>query len=482
MVMRTPLFVVLCIVFIFIACTKITTTDIGSGLIPTIDGVIVKDTFFDVITNNFEDSSIARIYKGDDHVIGVISNDPLFGTSNAATLFELKPTIFPFSFPGNKDSLIADSVVLVMSYKGVYGDSTMPQTWNVFEINQSNKLKFDSAYGASNNILATNRIGTRSNFDIRSLDDSIKYGFELASNQIRIRLESSFATRLIKTFDSTNAYASDSAFRNNFAGFAVIPGAGSGNALIRINLLDTNTKLAMYYSTRVNASTKRDTGVSYLRFNLSGGSFTSGSANIIRRFRAGSQLAGFLNTGRNDSLLFLQTSPGTFATIRIPNLNRFRNVVVHRAELEAVQAPHNPDLDAKLAPPRYMLLCAYDSVTRNKINVPNDYEITQGGSNIATFGGFVRTRGNVAYYSYTLTRYVQGIVTRNDKSYTLRLYAPSNDTIQYKPPYPFGGSNTSPAFISPASANTIANGRVRLFGGGTTSTARMRLRIIYSDL
>lgn len=488
--MRKPIFVALSILFVFFACTKIETTDIGNGLIPPIDGINTKDTFFDVITNTFIDDDIARVYKSDDHVIGVINNDPLFGKTTASAFFELKPTNYKYYFPGNKDSLKVLNAVLILSYKGVYGDSTIPQTWRVFEIDKNPKFKFDSAYGAETvGITYGAELGSKSNFDIRELNDSLNDRFENASNQIRINLNESFAKRFIKDYDSTagNAYESDSLFRSKFAGFAVVPDQSSGNALIRINLLDTNTKLALYYSTRVDGAAVRDTNVSYFRFNTNGGTTTSANANFIKRERSGSQLQQFVNTGQNDSLIFIQTSPGSYSTLKIPNLSTFRNALVHRAEITITQAPADANLDALLYPPRYLLLTAYDSINKRKINVPNDYQISSDGTNLLSFGGYLTKKtvsgiGTAGVYNFNLTRYVQGILTRHDASYPLRIYAPSNDSLMYTAPYPFNSPTPVASYISTGSANNIAEGRVRLFGGGGQSQLRIRLRIIYSEL
>lgn len=482
--MRKPIFVVLSFLIFFYSCTKIETTDIGSGLIPPIDGVNVKDTFFDVTTNTFIDDEIARIYKADEHVLGAITNDPLFGKTFASLFFELKPTSYPFAFPGKKDSLVVDSAVLVMSYKGVYGDATIPQSWRIYEL--KDKLKPDSAYGVNTSSFTLGgQIGSKT-VDITGFNDSVNYGLENAKNQIRIKLDNSFANRLIKNYDSLNAYKSDSAFRENFAGFAVVPDQSSGNALIRVSLTDTNTKLSLYYRTRLDTAIKRETMVTYFRFNTSGFKETSGSANTIIRYRGGAQISNFVNTGKSDSLDFVQTSPGSFVTVKIPNLSRFRNSLIHRAELVLYQAPDNPVTDGVFAAPRYMLLSAYDSAKKRKISVPNDYEVTQGGPNIHIFGGFrdereVQGIGRVSAYSFALTRYVQGIVTRHDSSYVLRLSAPSNDSLFYKPPYPLV-ANGSPSYLTPGNANIIANGRIRLFGGTGQPQLRMRLRLIYSEL
>jgi hypothetical protein len=61
--------------------------------------------------------------------------------------------------------------------------------------------------------------------------------------------------------------------------------------------------------------------------------------------------------------------------------------------------------------------------------------------------------------------------------------APSNDSLQYTPPYP-AANTVSSFYITPSIANNTAEGRVRLGGGGLIqqNQLRMRLRIIYSKI
>jgi len=82
----------------------------------------------------------ARVYTGDNHVVGAITNDPLFGTTTASMYFEMKPNTFPFALAGTKDSIVVDSAVLILSYRGLYGDSTKPLTLRVFEISPSTPI------------------------------------------------------------------------------------------------------------------------------------------------------------------------------------------------------------------------------------------------------------------------------------------------------------------------------------------------------
>jgi len=490
--MRKLYSIAIAIIFFVSACTKIESTTIGSGLIPPIDGVTTLDTTLEVFTNTFINPSddTVRVYKSDDHVIGIINNDPLFGKTIATAFFELKPTNYPFSFP-NTAELKADSAVLILSYKGVFGDSLKSQRWQVLELNEP--LRGDTIFNVSKSF-STGDVLASKELDITTFNDSVNYGFENASNQIRIKLSQSFAEKIMKQFDSsgTGAYANDSLFRENFKGFAVKPADGSqGNALIRINLADTNTKLALFYNYHVkdSAATKRDTGVSYFRFSDGTSTPVSGNANYIKRDYSGSQLAqNFNNTANNDSLVFIQTAPGTFATIKIPGLRGLPNAIIHRAELLTLQAPDESGLHNILTPPRYLLLSIYDSVNKYKINIPNDFIVSSNASNLSSFGGYLFEKSVPGYdvvkaYTFDLSRYVQGIVTRKDSSYTLRLSAPSNDVLMYTNPYPSVPAPT-PFYVVPSAANNVGDGRARLGGGGmhNSNPLRMRVHIIYSRL
>lgn len=487
------LYVIAIAIFSFLtACTKIDSTIFGSELIPTVDRVNTFDTLLDVTTANFPEENIPRVYKTDNHVIGAITNDPLFGSTIASAYFELKPTSYPFYFPGKKADLIADSAVLILSYKGVFGDTTIPQTWNIYKVDRNSKLQSDSAYPITTKIGVESLIGSARNLDIRTFNDPIRYRFDSSINQIRLKLDKSVAELLITIYDSSsnpanNAYLNDSIFRDKFAGFAVIP-QGNGNALVQINLADTNTKLSLYYSYKAtDASITRDTTVARFRFTPgSSGTRASANANTVVRDWKSSPVTSYLNSNKTDEV-FIQTSPGTFATVKIPGLKTFQNVIVHRAELIAEQDPYDANSDALFSPPRFLLLSAYDSVNKYKINVPNDFIYDpNSGPNIQTFGGLLTSKsvpsvGITGSYTFNLTRYVQGIVSRKDSSYILRLSAPANDSLKYTPPYPFQSSASTMLYLSPAVANNIATGRVRL-GGGTNTRVRMRLRIIYSKI
>jgi hypothetical protein len=134
------------------------------------------------------------------------------------------------------------------------------------------------------------------------------------------------------------------------------------------------------------------------------------------------------------------------------------------------------------------LLSSYDSSRKIKTNIPNDFFVSQQGINVNTFGGNPINRsvpGGMIVKSYTfdMSRYVQGIITRKDSSYTLFLSAPTYDSMRYTDPFPLTSAPATFYFQS-SFTNFIAHGQVRLGGGGMhrENPLRMRMRIIYSRI
>ena len=482
--------VILFISVLFFACTRIGTTEMGLGLLPSADAFNTKDTILIVETETVDRPDSLRVYGSDDHVLGTITNDPIFGSTTASVYFNLKPSYFPYAVRGSKDSLTVDSVVLILSYKGFYGDSTKPVTINVRRLSASTPLQPDTSY-ASNypevyNFQTDASMANPYTLDFTHVRDSVKNRFEAATNQIRIPLNKTFADLFLKVYDSNTAYKTDTALRQYFPGFALTTNAASNNnVLVVLNLLDTNTKLGLYYTTNSTSTATpgvRDTVVDYFKFSM----YHNGDANFIKRNRTGSESANHFGKA-NDSLIYVQTSPGTLVKIKVPGLKNFANKVIHRAELIAEQVPSTNanSLESKWYAPSYLFLGAYDSATKLIRNVPNDYQGTANATQFARFGGrlvykSIQGYDNVATYNFDLSRYMQGVVSRKDSVFDLRLISPVNDSIKYVPPYPYNLASGID-YISRAVANQPAIGRVRL-GGGSHSKFRMRLHVYYSDL
>jgi Domain of unknown function (DUF4270) len=470
------------------ACTRIGTSELGLDFLGQ-DAINTKDTILNVETETVVMEDSLRIYPTDEQVIGNITNDPIFGTTDASLFLQLKPSFYPFYIKGAEDSIVVDSVVLVLSYRGLYGDSSKPVKIYVNKIDQATPLEVGKFY-ASNypNAYGIRKGASVANpflFDFARAKDSVKSRYENATNQIRIKLSDAIAKQLIFDFDSTNAYKNDTTFRNAFPGFAISTSAGDNhNALVRLSLLDSNTKLALYYSTSGVGSVARDTTVSYFRFNY----YSAQGANFIQRNRASAEIAKHLNGYANDSLVYVQTSPGTMVKIKVPGLKTFKNRIIHRAELIAEQVPDDARLattDAFMSAPKYLFLGVYDTATKQLRSVPNDYPGSSNTQGMTQFGGQKVTKSlhgynNVATYNFNVSRYVQGLIARTDSLFDFRLYAPVNDSIKFVQPYPYNRIQSTD-YLSTVLGNQPATGRVRL-GGGSHSKFRMRLRIYYTNL
>jgi hypothetical protein len=117
--------------------------------------------------------------------------------------------------------------------------------------------------------------------------------------------------------------------------------------------------------------------------------------------------------------------------------------------------------------------------------VPNDYQGTVNTTQFDRFGGkriykSIQGFDNVASYNFDISRYMQGIVSRKDTIFDLRLFAPVNDSIKYVPAYP-NNLQAGTDYLTSSLGNQAAMGRVRL-GGGKHSKFKMRLHVYYSDL
>lgn len=475
---------------IFTACKRINAfTDIGSGLIPAVDNINTFDTTLEVEVYNEIFSAAQdsiRINSTDIHFLGHIQNDPFFGKTDAKIYLQLKPAFFPHAF-ARADSLTLDSVVLVLDYKGAYGDTTTPQTVNVYEIANipANDFRSDSTYLIrSTSFVNGDLLGTRT-VAPQDLKDSVKVYKDTTLRQLRIRLSDAFGQRMF-AYDSAagGAFHSDSLFNVNFKGFAVETDGVSGNGLMAFGLANAaNTKLAFYY--RFPRNGQPDTTVSYFTFTpYDVFSFnTCASHNYIQRDFTGTPLEAAAASPAPDDLIYLINAPGSYARIKVPGLATVSNRLIHRAELVAEQI-YDPSDEIFFAP-ETMWLDAYDSSLSGYRVIP--YDVYPGSStslNLANFGAYGNTVPDgsgkeVVRWSFDLTRYVQKIVTEKQKVMDFRMmtHRYSVDSIRLSN---YDNTGTFTPYVVTLNNNYVT-GRVRL-GGTAHPTRRMKLRIIYSKI
>lgn len=462
--------------FFVLGCTKIDTTNLGQGLIPVVDNIHTFDTTLNVIANNYDDPSACdSIQRTDLHALGIVSNDPLFGKTAASIYVELKPNTYPLSIPAyDKDSLFLDSAVLVLQYSHTFGDTTVLQKAQVYQL--QNNFKADSMYTTCNIFGYNNTLLGEKLFSPQRLKDSIHAFREDANNQLRIPVSKALIQNFID--NAATFFVNDSSFIANFKGFAIVADqATGGQALNYFDLSSTSTRLSIYV--RSSKASVKDTSV--IDFPMT---VYSGEANSITRQRGASEITQHLShPAKGDSLLYIQTSPGSYVQLTIPGLSVLSNRVIHRAELIVQQLYSPTALDNIFNTPTYLYLDTKDTSTNGTyIPIPCDFTTNELSTNFNYLGGLSKkvldaTGNSVSQYTFNISRYVQSIITKGRNNDVLRLSAPAY--IFNKTAYLDRCGQSIPAFSFPR--NTIADGRVKLNGTNNTATS-IRLHIVYSTL
>jgi hypothetical protein len=242
--------------------------------------------------------------------------------------------------------------------------------------------------------------------------------------------------------------------------------------LTYFNLSDASkTNLAFYFRYKNNGVP--DTAV------VAFSHLTYGQAEAITRTPAGGWATFLNNNNPLDSQLYIQSVPGSYATIKIPALNNFQNSVIHRAELILTRIPTSQD--NIFTPPPVLFLDKINNAgdTASYLDLDMNLQVTNvtpsgqvlSTYNASAFGGALRSDST---YRFNITRHVQHIVTNKNPNSTLRLYAPLYLNL-------YSENLKTRAFIS--FPNQVANGRVVLYGGNPANPAwKVRLRLVYSKI
>jgi hypothetical protein len=523
-----PLAALASLLFIIgLGCTKIDTTTLGTDVL-TVDNVnTFSETFSVTATQGIFTNDSTIIKKSDNHLIGQISNDPLFGKTDAAIYVQFKPVFYPFYF-GNAGDTVRnsgtippitlptragfDSAYICLSYKGAWGDtmasSTIPQTFEVRKIVEAAfKDKTDTVRKLNYRPVVDAQLLGEATITPQIIARKVvfNWGKDSVENQIRIPLNTidgkAFAKELYNLDSSanilSNGFKSDNEFRNRSFGFEIKVRTGSGNTLFYVNLTEAKTRLEFFH--RKVKDNKIDTVVQSFRMYPVATSATvaaSSSHNYVKR----DYTTGTIPTpSASNSEIYLQTSPGTFGSLKIPLLTGLSNRIIHRAYLEVDQIGFGATQDV-YTPPPYLYLDLKDTVNTipqrykpvyfdlslnsynpdaNFVNpLYHPYPFNNGNVDTRVFGGQALARyegGNLFYrYQINLTRYIQHIATNGYHNYDLRLYAPFN---YYYPQY-LGSQYLIPYY------NPLAAGRIKVGGSYNASNPNhtMKLVVIYSKL
>lgn len=471
----------------FVRCTKLDPTDIGTDLLPPIDNITTFDTTLTVSTANYLFSDSTTVAPWETHTLGLIDDDPVFGKTDAQIYLAFVPNSTNRNPFFSLDSIVAiDSAVLSLAYAGaVFGDSTSNQKISVYEIDDDN---FQDTTGYNINLphfntTGTDLAGSLVNFSL--FDDEkmivVKSDTQRVANVMRLPIDPSIGLRFAG-YDTSTVYLSsgrDSAFQKAFNGLAIrVDGSGSATnkALAFFNPGNQNTKLTFYFRVMRNGveDTLTTDLIPYYTFATAGIGY---AANLIHRTPAHEYTTlSETSAVENPEKLLIQSAPGSYAIINVPGLKEIPNSIIHRAELSFMAAPSAGD-EMYTAPDRFFL-DLIDSANNRFITVKEDFYFPNLQQSLEydvnNFGGILKNNK----YSFNLTRYIQGMVTRESENYAFRLYAPQAARVFYS--VPSSQIVTAGRYFVPVNSR-VAKGRAVIYGGGQLPES-MVVRIIYSKI
>ena len=375
----------------------------GMGLLPGSDIKTVGDVIEKESNKAFTKHDI--LIKTDEpnyNILGTL-NDPVFGKTSANMACQVRLTTYP---PYNESSQ-ADSVVLYLLYKEVYGDTLTQQSLKVYELQ-------DPIFADTTGIYGSGDYPYYQDADLKALANPTPIGelnftpkFELDSTgtdtiaqELAIKLDNSIAERLIHA-DSLDMVDND-AFLDFFKGLYVEAqpvDAAEGGALLRIYALAAGTDLTMYYTNVTDTLVTDSLNFSY-RINSNSARISS----YTHDYSLTDFGAKFDDETSPDSLIYLQTLGGLRAKVEVPSLDTWidsSDFIINKAKLifhvDTVASDYH-----NFALPSFLALYAIDDKYPDGI-LPADYSVSP-----SLYGGYYNSTD--ATYSFIITHHLQNII------------------------------------------------------------------------
>lgn len=410
------------------ACKERTVT--GTDLIPPVDNIHTfewtADSFAIRMNIGWRDSLRTNTYVKDRSPVvglGMIKNDPFFGSLTLGLYTQFVPPIGGFEFP-SLSNYDFDSAVLSMPYFDFsYGDTTL----------SSNNRQYLAVYRVTDNMGITDSVYTFSDYSyqptpiatgsytLKDLKDSFSYGTEKEVNQMRLKLDRNYILNEIVSLD-TSKLANAEVFNEVFKGWYIAPLENAANSdRISYFVLEgpkalKTARVDFYFRNKTNSEDQRTVSFPFK-------SLASAYANRVKRQPAG-PLMSFKNQPLNRDSLIIEGKPGAYTEITLYHLNKMPSAIINKAELVITAIPVGQD--HWFTTPESLILEKVDAT--GKVRPVADVE---SGSGLPSTGGanFMNgiakkvTINGVEYVQYRLNlpRELQRSLMAGEDSLTLRI-------------------------------------------------------------
>lgn len=322
--MKYNLLGVIVVLLIIFACSDDEKLyQVGNEFIETNSRIFVSDTSTlktaTIIADSVVTSDSGRI------LIGSLQDDD-FGNLKAQSFLKYTSSIFSL----DKDAQY-DSIALVLHYdRYYYGDTTLTQTYNVFEITEdfepNDEDDVDYFYNTSTLSFSNNSIGKISFIPYPNKKDSIN-----------IPLNNEFGLKLFNIINNDDV-TSVNDFERYFKGLTVASNPDN-NTVLGFNYNSTDnlksSSIRLYYTIKDEDEIDNDY---ILEFNLSGNNtmfnnITSNKSNtLINSLEDSEDKLSSLDTENN---LYLQSGTGISMRVEMPNLKTYNALENYGTSLNA---------------------------------------------------------------------------------------------------------------------------------------------------
>lgn len=408
----------------FLSC-KNDISDLGKDLLLPDDLVQVrKYTDTNIKAYTFSDGN----QRTDESIYNLLGtyNDPTFGKTTADFACQFRLTAYPDSLKLSKFNPQVDSLVLVLLYREIYGDTLTPQHLKVYELNSD--LDISKKYYQNTDLLSlvnTELVGEKiytPKFKLDSL--STDYGSTKADpkdttiQELRIKLSQKLLNKLLAADSLT--WSDNDKFLKYFKGLYVQTGdVNQGGTLMKINSLASGSNMAIHFHT-----TKTDSLVYIYNLNEN----CARVSRFVHDYSKTKFAANLDKTDVQDSLIYLETTGGLRTKILIPNLDNWADstdLAINKAEL-IFKIDATLSDTAKFVPADLLQLTVIDSLGQEYY--PSDLAFSQ-----VYYGGYYNKsdltyRFNIAKHMLQVLKAIQNPEDKAYKQYrNLGFYLATTD-------------------------------------------------------
>ena len=254
--------------------------------------------------------------------------DPYLGRTYASTYAQCLLSQNGFNFHVTDSASVIDSAVLIMPYitdSSKYGTCTKPMDILIYEVTQD--MSYANTYYTNDAFsINSSAIGSTYNFKpsiTNYLLDSLRWTNPdtALAPQMRVRLNSSFANRLLNT-DSVSL-ASSANFVNNLKGIYITTNQSkvAGGVLY---FLPQSSKITLYYHTSQTRGRSFDFPITPY----------SATVNHFDHSYSGYDINRSLQTAGVDKQVYIQSGAGTKLKLQFPYLKNLpKDIAITKAEL-----------------------------------------------------------------------------------------------------------------------------------------------------